>query len=390
MNPEGRISIIFAPKADVEIDSSRPMELTKMFIGKSPEQVQKTISLLYRVCGTAQSAAAAEAFEYARGIEPDADLRHARAMLVLLETAKEHLLRIVTDWPGFISNEEADLTDAAAITALLPKAQKTLFGNLDPYLSDSRPRINRPLCERIANELDGLLTKWVFAEATSVWLDREGMPGLREWMNRGDALGSALLKEINVRGWGATADIASNHLPQISYQQLDERLSSDEEGVFSAQPDWLGLPCETGILSRVRHHAHIEAAQQTWGNGLMTRLLARLVELALIPDRIRRAEADTFDWTGHASGSVREGVGLSQVEAARGRLIHRVELVDNKVESYCIVAPTEWNFCPGGVVSQLLSSLSSVNRERLSQQADLLITAVDPCVGYELVFNLDN
>ncbi len=78
--------------------------------------------------------------------------------------------------------------------------------------------------------------------------------------------------------------------------------------------------------------------------------------------------------------------GLGQVEAARGRLLHRIQLDGERIRRYQIVAPTEWNFHPQGVVAQSLKTLSGDN-EQIEQQARLLINEIDPCVTYQLSVN---
>jgi len=44
-----------------------------------------------------------------------------------------------------------------------------------------------------------------------------------------------------------------------------------------------------------------------------------------------------------------EGAGLGWVQTARGLLLHRVACTaDGLIGSYRVLAPTEWNFHPGG------------------------------------------
>ena len=75
--------------------------------------------------------------------------------------------------------------------------------------------------------------------------------------------------------------------------------------------------------------------------------------------------------------------GISQVEAARGRLVHRVVCDDGVVSDYRIVAPTEWNFHATGSVADGLAHLAT-DRPDVVQQADLFLTLMDPCVGWSL------
>jgi hypothetical protein len=78
--------------------------------------------------------------------------------------------------------------------------------------------------------------------------------------------------------------------------------------------------------------------------------------------------------------------GFALAEAARGALLHRVEVADGLVQRYQILAPTEWNFHPDGVVAQGLERIarSGVGGTELERLARLYITAVDPCVEYRL------
>jgi hypothetical protein len=52
------------------------------------------------------------------------------------------------------------------------------------------------------------------------------------------------------------------------------------------------------------------------------------------------------------------------------------------VVDYRLLAPTEWNFHPRGVVVQALETLAP--DADLEQLASLLVEAIDPCVGYDL------
>ena len=79
-----------------------------------------------------------------------------------------------------------------------------------------------------------------------------------------------------------------------------------------------------------------------------------------------------------------DGLGLAQVEAARGRLVHGVVVEGDAVRDYAILAPTEWNFHPRGGLAGALAGLDADDEDALRGQAGLLIEAVDPCVGYEL------
>jgi Ni,Fe-hydrogenase I large subunit len=81
--------------------------------------------------------------------------------------------------------------------------------------------------------------------------------------------------------------------------------------------------------------------------------------------------------------------GLASVETARGLLVHQVCAEQSYIQSYQIVAPTEWNFHPKGSLACMLQTLRADNLMQLRQQAQALITALDPCVNYQLEIKSD-
>jgi coenzyme F420-reducing hydrogenase alpha subunit len=76
--------------------------------------------------------------------------------------------------------------------------------------------------------------------------------------------------------------------------------------------------------------------------------------------------------------------GMAHSEAARGRLTHFIDIENDTINKLVILAPTEWNFHPEGVAAKSLNDLDASSPHELRQQAELLIHAIDPCVGYHL------
>ena len=102
-NIEGQIGIDLFPLAEntsaVEILSSRPVLASNILVGKSPEQVLNLLPLMFNVCGIAQGRVAISAISQQLDIHSSIAQEKARDMLVLAETAREHLMRIFLDWP---------------------------------------------------------------------------------------------------------------------------------------------------------------------------------------------------------------------------------------------------------------------------------------------------
>ena len=84
--------------ASARIGSRRRHGLTRMFRGRRPAEVTRLVPLVFGVCGMVQGAAAATACERALGIATFSETRRIRDILMLAETAREHLLRVVMDW----------------------------------------------------------------------------------------------------------------------------------------------------------------------------------------------------------------------------------------------------------------------------------------------------
>jgi len=166
-------------------------------------------------------------------------------------------------------------------------------------------------------------------------------------------------------------------LPDLDSGALDARLAADD-GVFVARPDWLGSAHETGPLMRLWSHPLVVAIRRERGAGIEARVAARLVELELTVQKLRDYLLGLCNDQGSMLTLV-TGHGLGIVEAARGRLIHRVELQEGHLSRYQILAPTEWNFHPNGALAQgLLGAPAGADP---SQRARLLVAALDPCVA---------
>jgi len=119
---------------------------------------------------------------------------------------------------------------------------------------------------------------------------------------------------------------------------------------------------------------------QKFGPGLLARYVAVLLEIAEVYAALEASLKQRGMETKHNKQS---GFGLGTVEAARGRLLHRVVLKGDTVEDYQIVAPTEWNFHPEGVLKQALLGIKG-DAVGIDQKAKLLIHAMDPCVQFSL------
>jgi uptake hydrogenase large subunit len=387
MTPEGRIVIDLYPGARdgaAAIASSRPLTIPRQFSGQSPEKVLQTVSLLFAACKTAQSIAAAEAFEGALGIEPPPATRAARAALILAETAREHALRILMDWPQFL--RAPGEPDAALLRAIV-QTERKLASAIDrngAALGIGGEVREHGEARAAISELKSVLERVIFR----CDLDdcRAMVPGeLGKWARDEHTAAQRLIRRVMDEGLLHAGAAEVSAMPGIENSAFAERLFSAGAEAFIARPDWEGAPRETSPLSRSMSQPLVAALRSEDGFGLGARLVACLMELAAIPPRLRAAlgQADAEPPREASSGN---GRGVAQVEAARGLLVHAVELEGGKVARYRILAPTEWNFHPSGAVSQGLARIAAGGHdgEACAWLARLFVISADPCVAADV------
>ena len=361
---EGRIDIRLTRHGDavtdVEIRSSRPQLAQKLMAGRGPEEAADLAGLIFSLCGKAQKVAAQAACEAARGLIPGRDAQRWRERGVLVELAQEHAWRLLLNWPEQ-SGRGADM----------------------PSLLLLRQKAEDPLA--FADVLENLLGAVLLGESPGQWLARD-LAGFDIWRRDGRSLVAKLFADM-----GDGPDPGVSRCPLLPpLAKLDADPAADlarralADPAFCAAPLWHGAPAETGALARMADHPMLAAWIARRGRGAGARLLARLLELAELPQRLR-AEPDSAGRTEVIREVVRawpleENAGLAGVETSRGLLLHVARLKDGKIAEYRIVAPTEWNFHPAGPLAQALSGLGA--GAGLESSARLVSQSLDPCVAY--------
>lgn len=387
MTIAGRLNIDltcrFGPSASARIASSRPHRVTRIFRGRRPAEVASLVPLLFSVCGMAQGAAAVTACERALGITTFSETRRIRDILMLAETAREHLLRVVMDWPR------------CTATAADPAALRQVMGLDQRFRRAMAGDVFEPGCvilcdvaavESAIADLGDLLETVVFGEPAQAWLARRTLADLEDWALAGQLPAQLLLRQTLRSDALQIGSVAIDAVPEIDDAELADMLFGEDAEQFIALPTWEGRPRETTALSRQVWHPLIQVLGDGQGHGIGARLIARLVELAGLPGRMTAVIAASGAGIGGAdvASAGAGGIGIARSEAARGQLIHGVEVEDGLVKRYLILAPTEWNFHPRGAAAQALALIAGSGRRDARNLADLMITAFDPCVEYNL------
>lgn len=354
---EGRIDIRLAVAegriSQVEVTSSRPQLAQALLSGHTPDEAADLVGRVFTLCGKAQRIAALAACAAAMGVTPSEDESSSRSVQVLSELAQEHAWRLLLSWP----QQTGAVADMETLLHLRKAAQ-------DP--------------DGLAERLDDALSNEVLASATeAVFMD--GLSGFDAWSQRGQTLVARLFTQLGAGldvGVGTVPILPPLHrLTEAELAMLGQQALADVH--FCAQPTWRGEPAETGAVARMQEHPLMRQWVAERGRGAGARLLARLLELAGLPARLR----------GDGPALVRplalaENIGVAGVETSRGLLLHVVRLDAGKVQTYRIVAPTEWNFHPAGPLVQALANLPA--EAALESSARQTAMALDPCVEYGL------
>lgn len=390
MNIEGELLIeLHCQRGQVDrvaIRSSRPLQLTTLFEGKTVDELLTMVPMLYSVCSTAQAATAARACRRAMGLDAGARVELAETLLIDVETAREHLWRLLVDWPGYV-DVPVNRPLVTSLSTLLTKAKSACFKDSDLFTLKPALEIKHEQFASVIEKIADTAEQAVFSMPPSDWYRLSTLDAFDRWLDQASTPSAQLLRRIRDDESGQLGDTGFYPLPAIDPGEMCRRLAGEGADQFIATPDWKGANFETSPLTRMASHPLQQQLGKRYGTGLMTRLASRLLELASLPGRLyeqlRELDGDQVRMAGVAA-TPGEQEGLGEVEAARGRLTHRAVVDQGIIAKYQILAPTEWNFHPRGVAARGLLSLPATDAALLQAHANLFINAIDPCVGYRL------
>lgn len=349
----------------VSIHSNRLRLSAGFFAGKPVETAPKLIGMLFSLCGTAQSVASARACEQALGQPTSAETEQHRDFQIRVETLFEHLLRLSQDWHTALGCEPP----APAELQALFKLKRDLLQATDP----------QPVLVAIRLWLEMHL----LGMPALIWLEHCRDGNTNKLSTHGKT--GNLISNLQSRNWGSLGDVKIQPLPDdLPVDWWQQCLTAVDAEHFMAEPNIDGQACETSALTRQWENPDLQVWRERYGSGLLTRLIARILDmlecassLPALPAK-ERPEQKRIPQTG-----------ISLVQTARGLLAHRVTQQNGLIQHYQIVAPTEWNFHPHGSLHNMLASLQGNDTTDLTQQARSLITALDPCVDYQLEITPD-
>jgi coenzyme F420-reducing hydrogenase alpha subunit len=351
------------------IRSTRPAYASAILEGKLARDARALVPRLYSVCGKAQEAAASLACDFAAGAEPPAAVAVWRECRVIGECAQEYVWRLLLDLPPLLGEAEQPQEFAALRRRIgrLNADERLLCTGNGAQMSDWLT---------LADEVERFVAGGMLSMPTDEW----ARCSLDDWLAEGSTGTARMIAKL------IAEPLCRNEVAPLPWLAADElkagiapALAAAEK--FTSAPTWRGQPAETGAWVRQRAHPRLRDVSH---RGVAVRLLARLIELADFPARLRALAAGELYSAWVRGAQVAPGVGIAAVETARGTLVHCVALDGEKVARWRIVAPTEWNFHPAGAFAQGLAGTEARSEADVRRAAALLAHALDPCVGFEI------
>lgn len=375
----------------VEVHSTRRRAAARLFIGRDTEATVRLLPSLYNLCATAQAVACSEAIEQARGRVAPLDVRRHRRRLVAAETVREHLWRVLLDWPRAVSTAADEPAMARAIELYARWRRALGSGDLAPGAKRAEPA-EGALGERTSDAqaaLAELVAERILARSPEAWLaEVADTASLARWSQEADTVAARLIRRLLQSELAGLGRCDVPPLPQLRRSTLTEALAGAGASAFLTEPTWAGRAHETSPFTRSLDRPLLKDLVDRYGNGLISRLAASLIEIARLCGPTPEGHEAEDQACDDPSEPLEDGIGLGVAAAARGLLVHRVVLANDRILDYAILAPTEWNFHPDGVIARGLAALMASPGDADTDLARLLITAVDPCVAFDLVGDL--
>ncbi|MDP3131473.1 MAG: hypothetical protein Q8M78_00870 [Burkholderiaceae bacterium] len=384
VNLAGSLRVVPGARPPLALQSSRRDWAARLAVGQTAAALPGLLASVFNLCSQAHHLCAQLALNAAvPGVQATLPPSHV-AQRLRTETAQEHIRRMGLDWPRLLAT---GATPAGATRAA--QAQPAHPTDLAAQAHAALPRC--PLLHPA-----GQTDPW---PATLAWLEHEllhmpattwahqwqagGAGWLADWANRHTGWLAALLHAARTADDPVPlnpAEALHAHADGSNLQALAHALRTQPG--FSLAPQWQGTCAHTGSWTRLNHPLPRLRPQPLTAWGLLGSRLAELVHLCLhTPNQPEPL----------LHGAVQTGThqGLAWVEMARGLLVHRVELDlstgQPTVQACNVLAPTEWNFHPHGVVAQAIARLdANLPAAEAERRVRLLMAAFDPCVPFEM------
>lgn len=319
------------------------IQVAPLLIGRTCGNANALLASVHVVCGHAHSQAGVSAMEHAMGIMPAPSTRTARHLLVMTETVREHGVRLALDWPH-LSGKVSQPGLARPFLLLASRARTALSIEQAPFMHGAQTAPGPDSASFIA-EIEALLETSYFGMSPALWQQLETIDEIRDWATQTA---------------GPAADCIGWLLNMSDIAQAAARAPND--------------------VSLYTRHAGAPLLQTLPKGTLLARHLARLIDLASLPGRMRALLAGNEDMPAEETNPV--------VWTSRGALRHECALSEGRIVSYKIITPTDTHFAQGGIARNMVERASAMARPQVRKNfIQAVMQAFDPCVPYEIRSN---
>ncbi|WP_324172727.1 nickel-dependent hydrogenase large subunit [Sulfurimonas sp.] len=203
----------------------------------------------------------------------------------------------------------------------------------------------------------------------------------REWINLGKSYDRFIVFGQNSY-FNSGKSVKTRLIQNLSYSYVKEEQNNNS---FAKNVSYKGKYFEVGPLARamVNKIPLIKDAHRKYGDSIFTRILARVCETAHLLAHSKKL-LDELDLSEPSfikpsvDISKIDGVGQASVEAARGSLVHKVELEKGIIKNYEIITPTQWNLSGGTKENQGVSQKAMIGLSDV-KVAELVFKTFDVC-----------
>jgi hydrogenase large subunit len=143
---------------------------------------------------------------------------------------------------------------------------------------------------------------------------------------------------------------------------------------------------ETGPLSRalVNNRKFIKAIHKEFNDSTYTRVMSRMDELAHLLYNCKKIiknidiSEESFITPAVKLKDIDYAKAKGCVEAARGSLLHDVEIQNGKIKKYDVTTPTVWNLGPGDINNPGVAQ-KAINGSKSTDEAKIVLRSFDVC-----------
>jgi len=155
-------------------------------------------------------------------------------------------------------------------------------------------------------------------------------------------------------------------------------VKEEKNSSLSKNVTYNGRYVEVGPLARNLNNALIRSVYDKYSDSVYTRVFARLYEIVLVLEYLLLIlEKIDIKEPSYIKYESKSGEGVSCVEAPRGSLIHQVSIKNEKITSYNIIVPTQFNLSSSTKDNPSAAQASLMGEKR--EFMDTLFKCFDIC-----------